>query len=309
MAAAPEIVTLDTVMLAEPGITGTFLVRGERTALVDTGPKSSVDNVLSGLADAGIEELDVIAPTHVHLDHAGAAGTLAALYPAATVAVHEVGAPPLIDPSKLWSSAARIYGDEMERMWGGVDPLPPSRVRPLADGDVIDLGGAALRAIATPGHASHHHAFLEETTGTLFAGDALGVRLPDLGVVRPATPPPEFDLEAALASIDRIASLEAERVMLAHFGASDSGVDGLRPKEMCERAAEALRRWTSWVRRARDQGSDLNSATLTVESLARADLESSLSDEEVARLEKTTTYWMNSWGVMRYLDKTEAAKL
>jgi glyoxylase-like metal-dependent hydrolase (beta-lactamase superfamily II) len=308
MAAAPDIVTLDTVMLGEPGITGTFLVRGERTALVETGPKSSVDNVLRGLADAGVEQLDVLAPTHVHLDHAGAAGTLAGLYPAATVAVHEVGAPHLIDPSKLWSSAARIYGDEMERMWGGIDPLPPSRVRLLADGDVIDLGGAVLRAIATPGHASHHHAFLEETSGTVFAGDALGVRLPDLGVVRPATPPPEFDLEAALASIDRIAALEGERVVLTHFGASDAGVEGLSPAEMCERAAEALRRWAEWARRAREEGSDLNDATHAVERLARSDLESPLTDEQVQRLEKTTTYSMNSWGLMRYLEKAEAAR-
>ena len=173
MVVRTDIRTIDTVMLGEPGITGAFLVRGERTALVETGPRSTVEEVLKSLADAGVTDLDVIAVTHVHLDHAGAAGTLAGLFRSAVVAVHEIGAPHLVDPSKLWASAARIYGDEMERMWGGVDPLPAERLRPLRDGDLIDLGGASLRALATPGHASHHHAFLEESTGTLFAGDAL----------------------------------------------------------------------------------------------------------------------------------------
>ena len=305
MAEPTEIRTLDTVMLGEPGITGAFLVRSERTALVETGPRSTVEEILKGLADAGVEYLDAIVVTHVHLDHAGAAGTLASLFRTAVVAVHEIGAPHLVDPAKLWSSATRIYGVEMERMWGGIDPLPAERMRPLSDGDVIDLGGASLRALATPGHASHHHAFLEESTGTLFAGDALGVRLPDVGVARPATPPPEFDLEQSLGSIERLAGLGAERIVLTHFGDSDAGAGASSPAEMCERAAEALRRWVEWVRRARTGTEDIDAASQEVRKAAAVDLESSLDETALTRLEKTTSTQMNTWGVMRYLTKKE----
>ena len=300
-----RITMIDTGMLDEPGITGSWLVQGERTALIETGPRSSLHNVLGALADMNVDRLDVIAVTHIHLDHAGGAGTLAELFESADVAVHEAGAPHLVNPSRLWSSASRIYGTAMEEMWGGIDPVPADRIRTLADGDVIDLGGASLRAVATPGHASHHHAFLEENTGTVFAGDALGVRLPDLGVVRPATPPPEFDLEAAIASIERLAGLGAERLVLTHFGPTEEGAQELSPPEMCERAIEALRRWTDWVRSARGETSEVEDAAGAVERAARADLEGGLSPAQVARLEKTTTYRMNTWGLMRFLNRTE----
>jgi glyoxylase-like metal-dependent hydrolase (beta-lactamase superfamily II) len=300
-----DVTTIDTGMHDEPGITGAFVVRGERTALVETGPKSTATNVVKGLTDAGVETVDVIAVTHVHLDHAGAAGTIARLFPSATVAVHEVGAPHLVDPSKLWSSAARIYGDAMEAMWGGIDPLPPDRIRTLADGDVIDLGGRTLRAVATPGHAFHHHAFLDEGSGTAFVGDALGVRLPDLGILRPATPPPEFDLELTIASVERIAELAPERVVLTHFGPSDVGASHLAPAEACEQAIDAFRTWERWVRAARAEAGDLDGTAAAVERRARGEMESALNDDQIARLEKTTNYRMNTWGYMRYLDKSE----
>jgi glyoxylase-like metal-dependent hydrolase (beta-lactamase superfamily II) len=299
------ITTIDTGMLGEPGVTGSWLVQGERTALVETGPRSSLHNVLSALADMDVDRLDVIAVTHIHLDHAGGAGTLAQLFETAVVAVHEAGAPHLVDPSRLWSSASRIYGTAMEEMWGGIDPVDPGRIRTLSDGDVIDLGGASLRVLATPGHASHHHAFLEETSGTVFAGDALGVRLPDLGVVRPATPPPEFDLDAAIASIERLAGLGAARLVLTHFGPSEEGALGLSPAEMCERAIEAVRRWADWARSARAETNDVETASRSVERAARAGPEAGLSPSQVARLEKTTTYRMNTWGLLRYLGKNE----
>ncbi|HEX2295223.1 MAG TPA: MBL fold metallo-hydrolase, partial [Actinomycetota bacterium] len=204
--------TIDLKMHGFPGITGAFVVRGDRTALVETGPKSSLEHLVAGLDAAGVDEVDCIVVTHIHLDHAGAAGTLAARWPAAEVFVHPVGAPHLADPGKLWASAARIYGDAMESLWGGIDPVPADRLVEVGDGDTIDLGSTALRAIETPGHARHHHAYLDEAGGTLFYGDALGVRLPDVGVIRPATPPPEFDLEAAIASIGRIRDAAAERL-------------------------------------------------------------------------------------------------
>ena len=286
------------------GITGAFVVRGERTALVETGPKSSLEHQLAGLDAAGIERVDCVVVTHIHLDHAGAAGSLAARWPDARVYVHPVGAPHLADPSKLWSSASRIYGDAMETLWGGIDPIPPDRIVEVHDGDTIDLGGGVtLRAVETPGHARHHHALLDESTGVLFSGDALGVRLPDAGVIRPATPPPEFDLEAAIASIGRIRDRAPARLCFTHFGLSD----GEDPEATCEAAVDALVEWAGWVRAARERATDLDEVTESVRRAAAAAYGGRLDADKVARLEQTTSYRMNTWGYMRYLDKLQGS--
>ena len=296
---------LDTYMHSQAGLTAAFILRGAKTALVETGPKSTADAVSKGLADAGIDSLDLIVVTHVHLDHAGAAGTLARRFPEATVVVHEIGAPHLVDPSKLWSSAARIYGDKMELLWGGIDPIPAERVRAVADGDKIDLGGRSLQVIATPGHAWHHHAFVDDSSGIAFVGDALGVRLPDVGIVRPATPPPEFDLEVAVESIERLRQVQPTSLWLTHWGPADRGVDPGDVPETCERAIAALRAWEGWVRDARAQTRALDEASDRVAAKARAAAESSLAPAQVERLEQTSSYSMNTWGYMRYLDKME----
>jgi glyoxylase-like metal-dependent hydrolase (beta-lactamase superfamily II) len=300
--APPQII--DTHMHGEAGLTAAFLLHGDKTALVETGPKSSVDRVIAGLQAAGVESLDFIVVTHIHLDHAGAAGTLAARYPAATVVVHPAGAPHLIDPAKLWSSAGRIYGAEMETLWGGIDPVAPERIRVLEDGDRLDLGGRSLQAIETPGHARHHHAFKDDATGIVFVGDALGVRLPDIGVFRPATPPPEFDLEVAVESIDRIRRSGAGELWLTHYGSQGLGPKGCSVDEACDRGAESLRTWAEWVRSARAETSDLDTAAAMVRHHAERAMEAELSERDIARLERTTSYWMNTWGYMRYFEKT-----
>ncbi|MGH2756352.1 MAG: MBL fold metallo-hydrolase, partial [Actinomycetota bacterium] len=288
-----------------PGITASYLLVDERTALIETGPKSSVDNVMAGLDHHGIDSLDWIIVTHIHLDHAGGAGTLAQRFPGARIGVHEVGAPHLIDPTKLWSSAARIYGDRMDQLWGGIDPISADRIHVITDGEVIDLGRTKLRAIETPGHAYHHHAFLNESSGQLFSGDALGVRLPDAGVIRPATPPPEFHLEKAIVSIERLRNIRATRLCPTHFGPHDDGERPLEVTEFCDRAIEALRTWGGWVRDARVQTRELDEAAEIVTKQARSALEAQLPDEIVARMDQTTSYWMNTWGYMRYFDKAE----
>ena len=301
--------TIDTGMHGLDGITAAYLVRGnEKVALVETGPKSVVDNVRRALRAAGVESLDWIIVTHIHLDHAGAAGSLARDFPDATVAVHEVGAPHLVDPSKLWSSAARIYGDRMEALWGGIDPLPENRVHVLQDGDSIDLGGRVLQAVETPGHAYHHHAYVDDATGIVFTGDAVGVRLPDVGLVRPATPPPEFHLDKALASIDRIASLEPSELWLTHFGPHSDGERVSSPAELCEESKDAFVRWGEWVRAARERTTELDEASRLVRAEASRALEQDLDPAEVARMDQTTSYEMNVWGYMRYFDKQAAAQ-
>ncbi|MDQ3964481.1 MAG: MBL fold metallo-hydrolase [Actinomycetota bacterium] len=298
---------IDTVMHRKVGITAAYVLRGEQTALLESGPKSSLEHVLAGLDAAGVDHLDWIIVTHIHLDHAGAAGTLAQRFPDARVGVHEVGAPHLADPSKLWSSAARIYGDRMEELWGGIDPIAPERIHVIADQDVIDLGGLSLRAIETPGHAYHHHSFLVEDSGLVFTGDALGVRLPEVGVVRPATPPPEFHLEKAITSIERIRALGASRLFPTHFGPHDDGERVQTAEGFCDEAIEALRTWADWVREARTQTRELDEAAELVTKQARSELEATLDEEAIARMDNTTSYRMNTWGYMRYLDKAAEA--
>jgi glyoxylase-like metal-dependent hydrolase (beta-lactamase superfamily II) len=298
---------IDTRMHGREGITGTFLVEGEQRALVETGPKSSLEAVTAGLETAGVDSLDWIVVTHIHLDHAGAAGSLATRFPEARVAVHEVGAPHLVDPSKLWSSASRIYGDDMEKLWGGIDPIPADRIHTLTDGDKIDLGGRSLQAVETPGHARHHHAFLDDLTGIVFAGDALGVRLAEVGVMRPATPPPEFNLEDAKTSINKLASIGATSLWLTHFGPSDEGVDPVDIETTAERAIEALDRWAGWVEEARSKGLELDDAAVLVQRQVEESLGDSITPAAVDRMQQTTSYWMNTWGYMRYLDKKEKA--
>ncbi len=298
-----DVRVIDTKMHGRDQLTAAYLLAGDQTALVETGPKSTVENVFAGLEEAGIDSLDWIVVTHIHLDHAGAAGTIAARYPEAKVAVHPLGAQHLIDPSKLWKSAARIYGDRMDQMWGGIDPLPEDRIRILEDGGVVDLGGRSLRALETPGHARHHHSLLDDATGALYCGDALGVRLPGIGVVRPATPPPEFDLEEAIASITRIRGIAPASLWPTHYGPQDASID-----ELCEEAVEALLQWGGWVRAARDRSSDLKEVTELVRAEAAAVLERSLSEEQAARMEQTTSYEMNVSGYMRHFDRLERAR-
>lgn len=298
---------LDTKMHGRAGITASYLITDGGGALIETGPKSSVDNVVAGLEERGIDSLEWIIVTHIHLDHAGAAGTLAQRFPDARIGVHEIGAPHLVDPSKLWSSAARIYGDRMDEMWGGIDPIPQDRIHVIRDGEVIVLGGTKLRAVETPGHAYHHHAFLDEGTGAVFSGDALGIRLPDLGVIRPAAPPPEFHLEKTIVSIERIRNLRPARLFPTHFGAHDEGNVPLSVDDFCDESMAAFRKWGEWVREARVHTHELDDATDLVMKQARSESEAGLSEEQVARLDDTSSYWMNTWGYMRYLDKAEAA--
>ena len=294
-------------MHGRDGITGVFLIRGDKTALVESGPGSSLRHVLGGLEAAGVDHLDYIVLTHIHLDHAGAAGSLLERFPSATVAVHEIGAPHLVDPTKLWSSAARIYGDAMEQLWGEMKPVPEDKLRTLSDGDEIDLGDRKLRVVETPGHARHHHAYLDDFDGTVYTGDAMGVRLPEVGRIRPATPPPEFNLEDMIASIERIRTLGAERLCLTHFGPTDKGAEPNDVDAVSDDAIEAFRKWGEWISDARKETRNIDEVTAQVKERAEADARGELSPEAVDRMEQTTSYRMNTWGYMRYFDKKEGA--
>jgi glyoxylase-like metal-dependent hydrolase (beta-lactamase superfamily II) len=203
-----------------PRVIATAVLHGPEVALIDPGPSSALPVLRRELADAGIAiaDLSAILLTHIHLDHAGAAGTLARENPRLRVYVHERGAPHLVDPSKLLASAARLYGDAMERLWGEVASVPAGRIVPLAGGERLEAGGRKLDVAYTPGHASHHVSFFNAESGIAFTGDTAGVRLFPQGYVMPPTPPPDIDLDAWRRSVERISAWGPETLFVTHFG-------------------------------------------------------------------------------------------
>jgi glyoxylase-like metal-dependent hydrolase (beta-lactamase superfamily II) len=179
--------------------------------VIDPGPASCADTLVEALGEA---EPRALLLTHIHLDHAGGAGVLARRYPQLEVYVHERGAPHLVDPSKLLESAGRLYGDDMERLWGEVAPVPEERVHPLSGGETVE----GFRVAATPGHASHHVCYFHEDTGEAYVGDVAGVRIPPSETTLAPTPPPDIDLEAWLDSLHTVAAWNPRALCLTHFG-------------------------------------------------------------------------------------------
>ncbi len=202
---APELV--DLLHLDRPRAIGAWLL-GD--IVVDPGPESCLDRLLEGLDGRAPRAL---ALTHIHLDHAGAAGSLARRFPAMEIWVHERGAPHLADPSRLLASATRLYGDQMQRLWGEVLPVPEERIRVLHGGETIE----GLRVAYTPGHASHHVSYLHEDSGWVFAGDVAGVRIGGGPTFAP-TPPPDIDLPAWRDSISLLESWRPQALAITHFG-------------------------------------------------------------------------------------------
>jgi glyoxylase-like metal-dependent hydrolase (beta-lactamase superfamily II) len=183
--------------------------------ILDPGPTTCMDTLLDAL---GGQEPRALLLTHIHLDHAGASGALVRRFPDLTVYVHERGAPHLIDPSKLLKSAGQLYGDDMERLWGEVVPVPEENIRTLSGGETVE----GFRVEYTPGHASHHVSYFHEDTGDAYVGDTAGVRIPPIDYVMSPTPPPDIDIEKWNASLDVIEGWRPERVRLTHFGAFDN---------------------------------------------------------------------------------------
>ena len=244
---------IDVRHLGRERVIGAWLVDG---CLVDPGPASSLDALLEGL---GGDRPDRVLLTHIHLDHAGATGKLVERWPDLEVWVHERGAPHVHDPAKLIASATRLYGDDMERLWGEIVPVPRENLRVLGEEEEHGPWQVAY----TPGHASHHVSYLHVPTRTAFCGDTAGVRIPPAGPVLAPTPPPDIDPERWLASIDRIAAWEPERLAITHFGVWE------RPAEHLAELRDWLGRLTAWARELGEV--EAFSARLREEIAARTD--------------------------------------
>jgi glyoxylase-like metal-dependent hydrolase (beta-lactamase superfamily II) len=229
---APGIAMIDTLLGGVTGVTAAYLVTGPRPALIDPGARTSAPVVREALAAAGLGPRDLrwIVLTHVHLDHCGGTGIIASAFPEATVVVHRRGARHVAEPARLVAASAAVYGPRWS-LYGGLDRTAAERIVVAEDDQRIDIGGGrVLRMIETAGHARHHMSVLDEATGTVVAGDALGVRM-EGGGLYPALPPSEIDLDAGEASLVRIGSLGPERIVMSHYGdAGDppAAIDGAR---------------------------------------------------------------------------------
>lgn len=242
----PDITLIDTMLGGQSGLTAAYLVRADRLTLVETGSQTSAEGLISALGDHGIgpDDLDQVVLTHIHLDHCGGVGDVMRAFPRARLYVHRRGARHLAEPTRLLESSFAVYGD-LAPMYGGLRPVEAERIESVEEGGRIPLGGGReLEVMDAPGHARHQMALLDTHSGTLFTGDALGVRFPG-SEMYPTVPPPDFDFEMALTTLRRLDERSAERLALPHFGVIDD------PGPAIEVAAErqttlaeaALRGW------------------------------------------------------------------
>lgn len=217
---APGLSWVDLLFLGRPHAVATAVVRAPGTmALIDPGPSTCLESLDLGLQQQGLRlsEITHILLTHIHLDHAGATGTIVRRYPHVNVFVHERGAAHMADPGKLMASAARLYGDQMDRLWGEFAAVPAKNLTVLIGGERIDAGGRSFEVAYTPGHASHHVSYYDRSSGVAFVGDTAGVCI-DGGYVLPPTPPPDIDVEAWKGSAARIDAWSPQTLFLTHFG-------------------------------------------------------------------------------------------
>jgi glyoxylase-like metal-dependent hydrolase (beta-lactamase superfamily II) len=298
-----DVFQIDTRMAGYQGITAGYLIRGSRPCLVETGTAPSAPVVRAALSELGIGPADLatVVVTHIHLDHAGGVGDVAAMYPAAKIVVHQRGARHLVDPSRLMASARTVYGDALDRLFGTLAPVPAERITAVDDVGTVDLGsGRRLDSHYSPGHAKHHVGLIDSVSGDLYVGDAAGVYIPDTGDLRPATPPPDFDLDVALASLRTFGALRPTRLLFSHYGPAD-GV-----AEILERSAEEITVWVEKTRNARAGGMDLDHAVAMVreQTLSRyAALRDDADPAIAAKFERISGAEANVRGIWHWLDK------
>ena len=265
-------------------IIGAYLVEtDDGPAIHDCGPSTCIDALKAGLAERGLELEDVrhLLLSHIHLDHAGAAGTLVREHPGLQVHVSEIGAPHIVDPTKLEASARRLYADSFDPLVGELAPVPEENVNVV--GDRV-LG---LECFPSPGHASHHVCYLH-SDGTLYTGDAAGVRIVPTRLVLPASPPPDIDVEGWFRTFEEIERRRPESLAMTHFGVADS------PSDHLALAREELAKWSEWAEQGLDEGEWIEAARGRLRDVA---------PDEADTWERAAPLWQSYAGMKRYWDK------
>ncbi len=299
-----SIVTLDNLWMGRPRTIAAALLESEgHRAIIDPGPGSTLETLHQQLRTRGIgvADLDAILLTHIHLDHAGATGALVRENPRLAVYVHRRGAPHLIDPTKLLASAARLWPDDLQQLFGEALPVPEGNLRILDGGETITLGSRKIEVAYTPGHASHHVSYFENLDGVAFVGDTAGICIEGHSYVMPATPPPDIDLEIWDSSFDAILGCKPKRLFLTHFGFSEN------PAEHIAQFRERLRRWRDTteniLQTARSDGEAMESFMTTM----RREIREHLGADEGEHYALTAGLNLSFLGLARHARKRAAA--
>lgn len=281
---------------------GSFLIRTEKgPVLIESGPESTYTELVKGIARAGYEVSDIHAVllTHIHFDHAGAAWKFAEY--GAKVYVHEIGLPHLANPEKLWNSAAQIYGEDMERLWGKMEPIAENRLVAANDGDVIDFGDVQFKVIYTPGHAVHHNAY--QLNDVIFTGDVAGCKIEN-GPVVPPCPPPDINLELWKESLQKLRDAKPKYLYLTHFAKHD------HPEELFTNLEAELDNWANFIKMHYD-------ARVPVEEIIPKFMKftsdafklKGLTEEEIQVYEYANPSWMSVNGLLRYWKLKEQGRI
>lgn len=293
---ADGVIEVDTLLGGWEHLTAGFVITGDAPVLIETGSQSSLDPLLRELESLGLGPADLagVAVTHIHLDHAGAVGDVAKVFPNATVYVHPVGARHLVDPTKLVNSASMVYGDLLDDLYGRLEPTAVERIKVLGDNEKIQISSNRyLEAIDSPGHAKHHLGFFDSNTGIVFSGDAVGVLIPEIGVLRPATPPPDFDLEQVISSLDKFSGYNPTGIAMAHYGLFGN------PDELLSNARDVVSRWAKVAEDAFNNDQDIEQA---LEAAFRSETDGR-DPELVERFDTLNGMHANANGLRRWLEK------
>jgi glyoxylase-like metal-dependent hydrolase (beta-lactamase superfamily II) len=298
-----SLILLDLFWLGHPRSIGCVLLRsGSTNILIDPGPAICLPALYEGLASLGLSISDVqfILLTHIHLDHAGATGSLLVENPNIQVYVHQRGAPHLIDPQILLKSAERIYGDKMNALFGRFLPVPQSNLQILQGGEKLFFGETLTDVLYTPGHASHHLSYFETSTGTAFVGDTAGISIEGHPFVLPATPPPDIDVDLWDKSLDAIEQLRAKRLCLTHYGFSE------QPSKHIASFRLRLRQWSNSVENILRSGQEDSVAMEEFVQLATTEAAANLPAEDAAHLLFNGHLPLSWLGLARYHRKRTA---
>lgn len=293
-------VTLDLNWTGRPKSIAAVLVQSDGVnALIDPGPASTLETLRAGLNEHGlrVQDLHTILLTHIHLDHAGAVGALVKENPKLDVFVHEFGAPRVADPSKLLASARRLYGAEIDRLYGDVLPVPEENLRALAGGETVSVGKRDFEILYTPGHASHHLTFWDAQDGVAFVGDVGGITVEGDTFIMPATPPPDIDIELWNNSFDAIAALRPAKLFLTHFGYAHD------PQAHIARYRKKLAHWSAMVKTLFESGKTEEAAAQEFVDAVAGETKRAVAASEADHYIFNGGLYLSWLGLLRYTKK------